>query len=195
MPDEFGRNGFRAPQLQRAVVSVDVSQERVLWIDAESECKCRQIVRGDFPRAILNSRAVTTESAAYIRAELNSANSIPGLHRRQVAGRCCTDGEGDETQPGCWRRIGHARPSKTGPEGASAAPLPGPEPARFIKGGGAEPLRDRPRNYNRAASWTNTSEGKGESRPDQSRGCWPSRQHWTLDGNFFPWQGAGQNLS
>ena len=59
----------RAPQLQRAVVSVDVSQKRV-WIDVESDCKCRQIVRVDFPRAILNSRAVlTTESAASIRAE------------------------------------------------------------------------------------------------------------------------------
>lgn len=46
-------------------------KSEVFWIDAESECKCRQIVRVDFPRAILNSRAVlTTESAASIRAEL-----------------------------------------------------------------------------------------------------------------------------
>lgn len=48
-----------------------MSPKSGFWIDAESECKCRQIVRVDFPRAILNSRAVlTTESAASIRAEL-----------------------------------------------------------------------------------------------------------------------------
>src|SRR5664279_4124757 len=35
-------------------------KSEVFWIDAASECKCRQIVHVGFPRAIFNSRAVLT---------------------------------------------------------------------------------------------------------------------------------------